>query len=87
MDKKKLERLFNRKVYREIKAADRQEMQEFIEKIYEVGFKDGAETAPEIKPIDKTAVYEALIRLKGIGEKKAEIIMQEITPLIDCVSK
>lgn len=84
MDQKKLDKLLNRKRYKQVKAMDRQQMCDFVVNIYAEGFKDGADSSvPDTKTIPESKLKEALLHIKGIGETKADLILQEIKPLID----
>ena len=81
----KLDKLLNRKKYKEIKTMDRQQMAEFVTYVYQEGFTDGVEAVPDAKTVTESKLLETIIQVKGIGEKKAELILQEIRPLVDVV--
>lgn len=70
MDKK----LLNRKLYKQIKRMDRQEMEEYLKDVYTEGFKDGAESAEGAD--FKIKLVEILNKTKGIGPKTFDKIME-----------
>jgi len=69
----KQKQLLNRKTYKEVKKMDRQEMEEFITKIYHQGFQDGAKAGSLVDFQVKLA--EVLKNTKGVGPKLFEKIM------------
>lgn len=71
------EQLLNRKIYKEVKKMDRQEMELFVKKIYEKGFKDGFKEGTEaaVNTDFKIKFSEVLIRTKGVGPKLYDRIM------------
>lgn len=68
----------NRKLYKEVKKMDRQEMEEFMRDIHEEGFKQGfREGAKTGQHIDfKTELVQLLEGIKGIGEKTKDKILE-----------
>ena len=63
--------MLNRKQYNRIRKMDHCQMTLWAESVYKSGYSDGKEsasglTAPEIR--------EVLLQVKGIGEKKVDII-------------
>ncbi len=61
----------NRKTYKDVRKMDHCQMTLWAESVYKSGYADGKEsasglTAPEIR--------EVLLQVKGIGEKKVDII-------------
>lgn len=70
--------LLNRKLYKDIKKYDRQEMETFLLNIYAEGFKDGCEKgANSVQQVDfKMELVQLLEGIKGIGEKTKEKILQ-----------
>lgn len=77
------EPLLDRNLYRAIKKMDRTTLQGLINDIYESGRKKGlseagGETTPseEGLTLDLRAVEKEIRTIKGIGEKRAEEIMQ-----------
>lgn len=80
-----MENLINRKKYKEIKTFDRNTMEKFLEDIYGAGYENGMNKAMETLAEKKVHTYhelrEKLLKIKGIGERKVddilEIIMKE----------
>ena len=64
----------NRKVYKDLKKKDHQQMNDFLTALYKEGFKDGLESAS----IDYEALKEVLLSIKGIGPLKAEAVINKI---------
>ncbi len=73
MAKKKFE--LNRKEYLKIKKMDHYQMKNFMQNIYDNGFKDGQASVPGL---DIGLIKKALLNIKGIGEKKAADILVAI---------
>ncbi|MGJ0847444.1 hypothetical protein ACR77J_12205 [Tissierella praeacuta] len=72
--------LLNRKLYKEIKKMDRQEMEEKFQETYSIGFqqgfREGAKVAEQIDfKIELVQFLEGL-EIKGVGEKTKEKILQ-----------
>lgn len=63
----------NRKQYNEVRKMDHTQMNEWAEKIFDYGYKVGAD---QNKGITDQEIREALSTVKGIGEKKIEAIME-----------
>ena len=70
MAKKKFE--LNRKVYQSVKKMDHNQMNNFMQNMYDSGFKDGQASVPRL---DISLIKKALLNVKGIGEKKAADII------------
>lgn len=70
MAKKKFE--LNRKVYQSVKKMDHNQMNNFMQNMYDSGFKDGQASVPSL---DINLIEKALLSVKGIGEKKAADII------------
>ena len=71
MAKKSFE--LNRKVYQSVKKMDHNQMNNFMQNMYDSGFKDGQASVPGL---DISLIKKALLSVKGIGEKKtADIII------------
>lgn len=70
MAKKKFE--LNRKVYQGVKKMDHNQMNNFMQNMYDSGFKDGQASVPGL---DISLIKKALLNVKGIGEKKAADII------------
>lgn len=73
MEGEKLKSLINRKQYRAIKKYDRQQMEEFLENIYLLGFQDGAEASRQAD--FKIKLVQVLDKTKGVGEKTIEKVL------------
>lgn len=65
----------NRKVYKNIKKMDHNQMNNFMKSMYDSGFKDGQASVPSL---DINLIEKALLSVKGIGEKKAADILVAI---------
>ena len=71
MAKKSFE--LNRKVYQSVKKMDHNQMNNFMQNMYDSGFKDGQASVPGL---DISLIKKALLSVNGIGEKKtADIII------------
>lgn len=70
MAKKKFE--LNRKVYQSVKKMDHNQMNNFMQNMYDSGFKDGQVSVPTL---DIGLIKKSLLSIKGIGEKKAADII------------
>lgn len=66
---------------------DRQQMNDYVLQVYNAGFADGVEAVPDAKNVTESNLLAAIMQTKGIGEKKAELILQEIKPLIDVIEE
>lgn len=64
----------NRKVYKDLKKKDHQQMNDFLTRLYKEGFKDGLESAS----IDYEVLKEVLLSVKGIGLVKAEAVINKL---------
>ena len=69
-------KILNRKTYKEIKKYDRIQMEDYLQSIYKQGFVDGRESVPGI---DISNVHDILLEINGIGEKRAEQIVEKIS--------
>jgi hypothetical protein len=65
----------NRKTYKDIKKMDHGQMSNFCRNLFDNGYKDGKKNA---EGLTEAEIREAILSVKGIGEKKAEDIMQAI---------
>ena len=65
----------NRKVYKNIKKMDHNQMTLWAESMYKSGFEDGQASVPGL---DISLIKKALLSVKGIGEKKATDIIVAI---------
>ena len=70
MAKKSFE--LNRKIYQSVKKMDHNQMNNFMQNMYDNGFKDGQASVPGL---DIGLIKKALLNIKGIGEKKAADII------------
>jgi len=68
--------LINRKIYKEIKRYDRQEMENFLVNIYHQGYQDGVKDGE--KADFKIKLVEILEKTKGVGPKMFDRIMQTV---------
>ena len=64
----------NRKVYKDLKKKDHQQMNDFITAVYKQGFDDGLKSAS----INYETLKEVLLSIKGIGPLKAEAVINKI---------
>jgi hypothetical protein len=65
----------NRKVYKNIKKMDHNQMTLWAESMYKSGFEDGQASVPRL---DISLVKKILLNVKGIGEKKATDVIAAI---------
>ncbi len=68
------ENLINRKTYKAIKRMDRQEMEEFLARVYKNGFKDGTDAGNMAD--FRIKLSQVLNRTKGVGTVLYDRIMQ-----------
>ena len=66
-----MKQILTRELYKKIKQMDRQQMQKFLENLYQ----EGRESVPGV---DVGKIKKIVMEIKGIGEKKAELIEQKI---------
>lgn len=64
----------NRKVYKDLKKKDHQQMNDFLTSLYKQGFDDGLKSAS----INYETLKEVLLSIKGIGPLKAEAVINKI---------
>jgi hypothetical protein len=62
----------NRKTYKEIKKMDHGQMKSFCESIYKRGFEAGKR---EAEGLSNKEIWQTLLQITGIGEKKARDIV------------
>lgn len=74
MAKNKTE-LINRKEYDRIRKMDHGQMSGFVEGVYQKGYAAGKKDA---EGLSETEIRNAIMGVKGVGEKKADDIMQAI---------
>lgn len=65
----------NRKTYKDIKKMDHAEMSRFCTNVYNRGYVAGANAAKGLSPEE---TKEAILSVKGIGEKKAADIIEAL---------
>lgn len=65
----------NRKVYKNIKKMDHNQMTLWAESMYKSGFEDGQAS---VHRLDISLVKKILLTVKGIGEKKAADVIAAI---------
>lgn len=68
-----------RKQYKSIKKIDHNDMETWVASIYESGYNDGRNSVPGI---DFEEVKEVLLSIKGIGEKKAAVIIESLDGIL-----
>ena len=66
----------NRKEYKEVKKMDHGQMSDFCSRIYQRGYEAGKKESAGLSEME---LREAVLGVKGIGEKKAEDIIQALT--------
>lgn len=64
----------NRKVYKDLKKKDHQQMNDYMTALYKQGFDDGLASAT----IDYDVLKKVLLEVKGIGVVKAEAVINKI---------
>ena len=69
-------KLITRKQYKEIKKMDKQQMGNFLAKVYVQGYEDGKEEA-EMADF-KIKLVQLLKKTKGVGPKTTEKILQTL---------
>lgn len=66
-----------RKVYKDIKKKDHQQMNDYMTALYKQGFDDGLTSAS----IDYDVLKKVLLEVKGIGAVKAEAVINRLKEL------
>ena len=66
-----------RKVYKDIKKKDHQQMNDYMTALYKLGFDDGLASAS----IDYDVLNKVLLEVKGIGVVKAEAVINRLKEL------
>lgn len=64
----------NRKVYKDLKKKDHQQMNDFMTAVYKQGFDEGLKSAS----IDYELLKEVLLSVKGIGLVKADTVINKL---------
>ena len=67
----------NRKVYKDLKKKDHQQMNDYMTALYKQGFDDGLASAT----IDYDVLKKVLLEVKGIGLIKAEAVINRLKGL------
>ena len=65
----------NRKTYKDVKKMDHGQMSDFCSRIYQRGYEAGKK---ESAGLSEAELREVVLGVKGIGEKKAEDIVQTL---------
>lgn len=65
----------NRKIYKDVKKMDHGQMSNFLKDIYMKGRNDGME---EAEGLTGGEIKEVILGLKGIGEKRANLILEAL---------
>lgn len=68
--------VLNRKQYQNIRRMDHCQMSLWAESVYKSGFKDGQEATPGLTSQE---IREALLPVKGIGEKRMDAIVDALS--------
>lgn len=76
------ENLLNRKIYKDIKKYDREQMEEYLRLVYKEGFRDGAESANNAD--FKIKLVQVLNKTKGIGPKTIDKVLQTLKEVKSC---
>ena len=63
-----------RKVYKDIKKKDHQQMNDYMTELYKLGFDDGLASAT----IDYDVLKKVLLEVKGIGLVKGEAVINKL---------
>lgn len=66
----------NRKTYKDVKKMDHGQMSAFCEGLYKRGYEAGKQENPRLSDEE---VAQAVLQVKGIGEKKAYDIQQALS--------
>lgn len=67
--------ILNRKLYKNIKKYDREQMESYLVNLYMEGYEDGRN---DVAGVDVSAVKEIVMGVKGVGEKRADEIVRKI---------
>lgn len=66
----------NRKTYKNVRKMDHGQMSAFCESLYKKGYKAGKQ---EVLTLSDEEITQAILQVKGIGEKKANDILQALS--------
>lgn len=67
--------ILNRKLYKNIKKYDREQMESYLVNLYMEGYEDGRNDVPGVYI---SVIKEIVMNVKGVGEKRAEEIVRKI---------
>ena len=67
--------ILNRKLYKNIKKYDREQMELYLVNLYMEGYEDDRNDVPGV---DISVIKEIVMNVKGVGEKRAEEIVRKI---------
>lgn len=67
--------VINRKQYQNIKKMDHNQMNLYLQEIYKSGYTDGVKSVPGI---DVAEIKQALLSVKGLGEKRVDAILEAL---------
>nr|DAS46221.1 MAG TPA: hypothetical protein [Caudoviricetes sp.] len=73
--------VINRKQYQGIRKMDHNQMNLYIQSIYKSGYTDGVKSVPGI---DIAEIKKALLSVKGLGEKRVEVILAALEKELVC---
>lgn len=71
--------MLTRKQYKSIKKMDHNDMETWVASIYQSGYNDGRKSVPGIELEEAKKV---LLSIKGIGEKKAAVIIESLDGIL-----
>lgn len=66
----------NRKTYKNVKKMDHRQMSAFCESLYKRGYEAGKQ---ETSGLSDEEITQAILQVKGIGEKKSNYILQALS--------
>lgn len=66
----------NRKTYKDVRKMDHGQMSSFCEDLYKRGYEAGKK---EIPVLSNEEITQAILQVKGIGEKKASNILRSLS--------
>lgn len=72
--------MMNRKQYNLIRKMDHCQMTLYVESIYKSGYEDGKKVA---EGLTASEIREALLQVKGIGEKRVDTIVSTLEAAMD----
>lgn len=72
--------ILNRKMYKEIKVMDRNQMESFLRSLYDQGVEEGQQS---VKGVDLEEIIDMIRTVKGIGEKRLQEIVSRVSLLFE----